>query len=40
MKRKIYGQLLEWKEKDCGSCALLLDGACVKIGLNQDKPYK
>lgn len=27
MKRKIYKQLLEWKEKDCGSCALLLDGA-------------
>lgn len=27
MKRKIYGRLLEWKEKDHGSCALLLDGA-------------
>ena len=27
MKRKIYGRLLEWKEKDQGSCALLLDGA-------------
>lgn len=27
MKRKIYGRLLEWKEKDKGSCALLLDGA-------------
>lgn len=27
MKRKIYKQLLEWKEKDRGSCALLLDGA-------------
>lgn len=27
MKRKIYGRLLEWKEKDRGSCALLLDGA-------------
>lgn len=27
MKRKIYNQLLEWKEKDKGSCALLLDGA-------------
>ena len=27
MKRKIYSRLLEWKEKDSGSCALLLDGA-------------
>lgn len=27
MKRKIYNRLLEWKEKDNGSCALLLDGA-------------
>ena len=27
MKRKIYGRLLEWKEQDKGSCALLLDGA-------------
>lgn len=27
MKRKIYDRLLEWKEKDHGSCALLLDGA-------------
>ena len=27
MKRKIYDRLLEWKEKDQGSCALLLDGA-------------
>ena len=27
MKRKIYDRLLEWKEKDKGSCALLLDGA-------------
>lgn len=27
MKRKIYSRLLEWKEKDQGSCALLLDGA-------------
>jgi len=27
MKRKIYARLLEWKEKDNGSCALLLDGA-------------
>ena len=27
MRRKIYARLLEWKEKDKGSCALLLDGA-------------
>ena len=27
MKRKIYSRLLEWKEKDKGTCALLLDGA-------------
>lgn len=27
MKRKIYDCLLEWKEKDQGKCALLLDGA-------------
>lgn len=27
MKRKIYDRLLEWKEKDHGSCAMLLDGA-------------
>ncbi len=27
MKRKIYARLMEWKEKDHGSCALLLDGA-------------
>lgn len=27
MRRKIYDRLLEWKEKEKGSCALLLDGA-------------
>ncbi len=27
MKRKVYACLLEWKEKDDGGCALLLDGA-------------
>ena len=27
MKRKIYDQLLHWKNKDKGSCALLIDGA-------------
>jgi len=27
MKRKIYRQLLEWKEKSKGKTALLIDGA-------------
>lgn len=27
MRRKIYDRLLEWKTKDNGSCALLIDGA-------------
>ena len=27
MKRKIYDQLLKWKQNDNGSCALLIDGA-------------
>ena len=27
MKRKIYGQLLEWKNRDKGSSAVLIDGA-------------
>lgn len=27
MERKVYSRLLEWKEKDAGNCALLLDGA-------------
>lgn len=27
MKRKVYDSLLEWKEKEQGKCALLLDGA-------------
>ena len=27
MERKVYNRLLEWKEKDAGRCALLLDGA-------------
>ena len=26
MRRKIYSRLLEWKERDKGSCALLLEG--------------
>lgn len=47
MRRKIYGRLLEWKEKDNGSCALLLDGArrvgksyiAKQFGENEYKSY-
>jgi hypothetical protein len=39
-KRKVYGQLVEWKENYADKYAVLLKGACVKIGLNQEKPYK
>ena len=39
-KRKIYDEILEWKEKRSDKYALLIKGACVKIGLNQEKPYK
>ena len=27
MKRKIYNKLKDWKEKDRGKCAILIDGA-------------
>ena len=36
MKRKIYSRLLEWKEKDKGTCALLLDGA-RRVGKSRTK---
>ncbi len=47
MKRKIYSRLLEWKEKDNGNCALLLDGArrvgksyiAEEFGANEYKSY-
>ncbi len=47
MKRKIYNRLLEWKEKDNGNCALLLDGArrvgksyiAEQFGKNEYKSY-
>ena len=47
VKRKIYDRLLEWKEKDKGSCALLLDGArrvgksyiAQQFGENEYKSY-
>ena len=39
MERKTLNKLLKWKEKK-NRKPLLLSGACVKIGLNQEKPYK
>ena len=40
LKRKIHKKLLEWKNESQGKKALMVEGACVKIGLNQEKPYK
>ena len=37
---KVYDKLKEWKKTAAGTAAVLLEGACVKIGLNQEKPYK
>lgn len=39
-KRKIYSKMQEWKKDSNGKTALLIEGAYVKIGLNQEKPYK
>ena len=39
-KRKIYNEILEWKINRSDKYALLVKGAYVKIGLNQEKPYK
>lgn len=39
-KRKAYEELLKWKKEWDGKYACLLEGVCVKIGLNQEKPYK
>lgn len=39
-KRKIYDEIYEWKENRSDKYALLIKGAYVKIGLNQEKPYK
>lgn len=39
LKRKATAFIENWiqtKEKQC----LVVQGACVKIGLNQEKPYK
>ncbi len=40
MKRKIEELLYIWKNKGVDRKPLILNGACVKIGLNQEKPYK
>ena len=40
MKRKITSKLYEWKNMLNGRMPLLIYGAYVKIGLNQEKPYK
>lgn len=39
MERKTLNELLKWKEKK-NRKPLLLTGDYVKIGLNQEKPYK
>ena len=39
-KRKAYDKLLEWKKLYSEKYAVLPEGAYVKIGLNQEKPYK
>lgn len=39
-KRKIYDEILEWKQNRSDKYALLIKGDYVKIGLNQEKPYK
>ena len=39
LKRKIDDYLLEWK-KNMDRLPLIIKGAYVKIGLNQEKPYK
>ena len=39
LKRKIEQKLIAWKNTE-GHKPLIIKGACVKIGLNQEKPYK
>ena len=39
-KRKAYAKLVEWKKLYSEKYVVLLEGAYVKIGLNQEKPYK
>ena len=40
MRRKIYDKLVKWRKESQGTSAILLEGDYVKIGLNQEKPYK
>ena len=39
MERFILKKLLDWKNSPYRK-SLILKGACVKIGLNQERPYK
>lgn len=39
MKRDIFDDLVKWKDSTRRK-PLILTGAYVKIGLNQEKPYK
>ncbi len=39
MERFILKKLLDWKDSPYRK-PLILKGTCVKIGLNQEKPYK
>lgn len=39
LKRKIDMYLSDWKNNSERK-PLIVKGACVKIGLNQEKPYK
>ena len=40
LHRKAYNKLLQWKKESDGESAMLIEGDYVKIGLNQEKPYK
>jgi hypothetical protein len=39
MERLLMEDLVRWKNKKKRK-PLIIHGACVKIGLNQEKPYK
>ena len=39
MERNLFIKLEQWKNKKKRK-PLIIQGACVKIGLNQEKPYK
>ena len=38
-KRKRYEKMRKWKQESEGKTAHLIEGECVNIGLNQEKPY-